>query len=324
MITLRIPPLAQPQRLDAFLASWPIFFEATEATPSRSEIARRIEAGSILLSNVPAKPSSLVEGDETITFERNLFQQKEEILKAEPDLPLRIVFENDAFLVIDKPAGIDTHPSTTKRTGTVVNWLIARFPSLPYNDDPNRPGIVHRLDRDTSGLLIIGKTPDVLQEFKQLFQNRAIQKTYLTLIASIPKEKEGVITAPIARSTKGGKQAVPHEKTRTKGTLRPAETHYRVIKSFKNTALVEAKPKTGRTHQIRVHFASIGHPILGDTLYGGKANKHTPFPRQLLHAVRLSFSFRGHHFDFESPLPLDFQHALDYFQASSRDERNAR
>lgn len=316
MITLRIPPLAQPQRLDAFLASWPIFFEATEATPSRSEIARRIEAGGILLSNVPAKPSSLVEGNETITFERNLFRQKEEALEAEPNLPLRIVFENDDFLVIDKPAGIDTHPSATKRTGTVVNWLIAHFSSLPYDNDPNRPGIVHRLDRNTSGLLIIGKTPTALQDFKQLFQNHAIQKTYLALIAGIPKEKERVITAPIARSTKGGKQAVPHEKTRTKGTLRPAETHYRVIKSFKNTALVEAKPKTGRTHQIRVHFASIGHPILGDTLYGGKASKHTPFPRQLLHAIRLSFSFRRHHFDFESPLPLDFQDVLDQFENS--------
>lgn len=314
MIPLRIPLLPKPTRLDTFLVSWSPFIDAIGTTPSRSEIARRIEAGAILLNNITAKPSILLEGGETLLVDKALFLPQETPLLPEPNLPIRLVFENDSFLIADKSAHIDTHPSATKRSGTLVNWLISRFPDLPTDGDTSRPGIVHRLDRDTSGLIIVAKTLDALRELKELFKCRSIQKTYLALVTGIPKEKEGRITTSIARSAKGGKQAIATENRRTKGTIRPAETIYRVLDTFETAALVEVQPKTGRTHQIRIHLASIGHPVFGDTLYGGKTGKHSPFPRHLLHAARLSFSFRGQPFDFESPLPADFQNILNHLQ----------
>lgn len=321
MTTLLIPPLPTPQRLDAFLASWKTFLTAIETAPSRSDIARHIETGDIRMNDAQTKPSAKVIGGETIAFDATIFQPREETLLPELNLPIRRVFEDDAFLVIDKPAGIDTHPSPTKRTGTVVNWLIAHFPDLPNDGDSDRPGIVHRLDRDTSGLLITAKTPLSLHELKQCFKDRLVQKTYLALVAGVPEEREGVITAPIARSAKGGKQAIPHEKSRIKGSLRPAETHYRVTETFKNASLVEIKPKTGRTHQIRVHMASIGHPVLGDTLYGGKRGKQSAFPHHLLHASRLAFSFKGQDFDFTSPPSPDFQDILDHFRKTNQENQ---
>jgi 23S rRNA pseudouridine1911/1915/1917 synthase len=237
-----------------------------------------------------------------------------------------IIFENKDFLVINKPAGLMVHGvrvSSKRRLDeerthepTVVDWLIANRPEVrTVGDEPVlRPGIVHRLDKATSGVMVIAKTQASFEYLKKLFQEHQIRKTYFALVFGVPKPSQGTIDAPIGIKSGSLKRSIHSSKM-----AKPAITEYAVVKTFGENgengenkasgelyALLKVNPKTGRTHQIRVHLASIGHPIVGDMMYGKK--KQPAFARRLmLHAGAIEFSSGGgDHFVFEAPLPAGF------------------
>ncbi len=245
----------------------------------------------------------------------------------------KVIFENDEFIVIDKPAGLMVHAvrigaAKAKRNEprpqepALTDWLVARWPAIAkVGDDPAlRPGIVHRLDKDTSGVMIAAKTQSSFEALKALFQSREMKKTYAALVIGIPKETKGIIDRPIGIKNGTLKRSV-HAKTMVK----PAVTEYEVKEKYrveeeKSYALLEVHPKTGRTHQIRVHLASIGHPIVGDKLYAPRrAAGELSAPRLMLHAEALEFSdHAGNRFVFEAPLPEDFLSVIH--RASHNDE----
>ena len=227
-----------------------------------------------------------------------------------------IIFENDDFIVLNKPAGLMVHAARvserrredTSRAAesTLVDWLSARYPKIKnVGDDPFlRPGIVHRLDKATSGVMIVAKTQIAFERLKKLFQEHRMKKTYFAIVHGVPKNKQGTIDAPIGIKNGSLKRSIHSSKM-----AKSAVTEYAVVKKVAGEgneacALLKIHPKTGRTHQIRVHLASIGNPIVGDTLYGRKI---ASAPRLMLHAAAIAFSDdNGNSFEFEAPLPPDF------------------
>lgn len=305
------------ERLDLFLANSSEFEAIIGTKLSRSRIVRGIRNGGVRTQGVSIKASFTLSTHETFAIFPEKFEEKNETLLLEPNLPITVIKKTPDFLVIDKPAGIQVHPSTTRESGTVSNWIIAHYPEIRTVGESDRPGIVHRLDRETSGLLIVARTKRSFAAFKKLFKNRKIKKRYLALVFGIPKATEGAITTPIARSTRGDRQRAVTPGCRVKGIIRPAETRYRVLRTFERAALLEVEPQTGRTHQIRVHLSSIGHPVLGDTLYASKASREfsTGYPHHLLHATSLSFTIFGKDYSFESPIPEDFEKAIALYKS---------
>lgn len=302
-------------RIDKFLSSFAkamadkkeeVFFNEDI---TRGEIIRRINDGKILVSGKKIKPNYILkEGDKIeispIKIEKDLVCNKEKRFK--------ILYQDKNLIVVDKPAGIQVHPDQRKRNDTLVNGLLFEFPEIrTVGDDPSmRPGIVHRLDKDTSGIMVVARNQDAFDELKSRFKNREIEKKYWAIVYGILNEKKGIIEKPLARSSNYKKQVVASRKTKTK--IRPAVTEYRVLEEFGNYSLVEASPKTGRTHQIRVHLASIGHPVVGDEKYILKRIKKAPgAKRQLLHAKSLAFDIFGKKYAFSSELPQDFNDFLE-------------
>lgn len=229
----------------------------------------------------------------------------------DPNVEFEIVHEDDWVVVIDKPVGLVVHPGAGHRSGTLVHGLLAKYPEMADVGPIERPGIVHRLDRDTSGLLVCARTSETLQQLSDDLVARDIQRSYLTMVGGSPEAPKGTIEAPIGRS----------RRSRTKMTVteagREARTHYEVLESWGNpiqASLLRCILDTGRTHQIRVHLRAIGSPVLGDSIYG----KPDPFGigRPLLHAAQLSFTHPGNgkpmHFDSEPP--DDFKGALKTFR----------
>ncbi len=223
-----------------------------------------------------------------------------------------IIFENEDFVVIDKPAGLMVHAariSSKRRSAvmreaepTLVDWLLARYPEIKkVGDDPAlRPGIVHRLDKATSGVMLIARTQTSFEQLKKLFQEHRMQKTYFAVAWGVPVKKRGIIDAPIGIKNGSLKRSVHSSKM-----AKAAITEYSVVKAMGDRALLKVTPKTGRTHQIRVHLASIGHPIVGDALYGKKTEAGAG--RLMLHAGGIAFEGgAGNRFEFESPLPANF------------------
>lgn len=296
------------KRIDVFLAQSKEFEDIVGKKLSRSHIARGIRRGGVLLESEPLTPHTKLLQNTLLLIIPSAFTNAEEILRPEPNLPITIIAETPSYIIINKPAGIQVHPSSTREAGTVVQWILAHYPEIATIGEPMRPGIVHRLDRDTSGLIIIARTTKAFTALKKLFQSRLVHKSYFAIVHGIPHAQAGVITTPIARSTRGDRQSAALPGRRVKGIIRPAETAYRVLETFDNATLIEAMPKTGRTHQIRVHLASIGHPVLGDTLYASKPSRtRESLPkRHLLHAAHLSFTLFGKHYAYSAPLPDDF------------------
>lgn len=226
---------------------------------------------------------------------------------------ISIVYEDDNLLVINKPSGLITHPKNADdNQDSVTGWLVEKYPEIKtVGEDPLRPGLVHRLDKDTSGLLIIAKTQDSFLYLKNLFQDRKIKKFYLALVHGKPKEPKGIIDAPMGRigmkrtTQLHGKKKLKDEKT--------AVTEYSTLKNFRNFTLLEVSPHTGRTHQIRVHLKSIGTPVAGDPLYGHKNQNGPKEPSRLfLHAYKLQFiSPDGKSLIFETDLPDDLQNFIN-------------
>lgn len=223
---------------------------------------------------------------------------------------MEIIYEDNNLIVINKPPGVSAHGGETVLGPTVVDFLLPKFPEIAsVGDDPiNRPGIVHRLDKDTSGAMLIARNQLTFETLKELFKTRKIEKIYWAIVCGTPLHMQGIISAPIGRLVaQPMKRGVEQGRSRIRGA-RDAVTEYRVIKRGDMYSLVELKPKTGRMHQLRVHLKSIGHPIACDLVYGGK-NVCCPegCHRQLLHAHSLTFSFpEGRRLNFEAGVPQDF------------------
>jgi 23S rRNA pseudouridine1911/1915/1917 synthase len=291
-------------RLDRFLA---------QAVPdlSRSYAQQLIADAHVRVNDKVVKPSYAVQPDDQISLTLPLPQPSDIVPE---NLPLSIVYEDADVLVVDKPAGMVVHPAPGHATGTLVNALLFHYPQMQIGDDL-RPGIVHRIDRDTSGLLVVAKHDRAKTALQAQQQARSMLKIYLALIDGSFKEPQGVIDAPIDRN--------PNDRLRMAivATGRPSRTHYRTCQVLGPYSLVEAKLETGRTHQIRVHFAHKHHPVAGDSLYGPKRQAHPlGLKRQFLHAHRLGFSrLNGEWIELTSPLPTELQHVLDKLRAQYGD-----
>jgi len=218
-------------------------------------------------------------------------------------IPLKILYEDNDVLVIDKPAGLTTHPAPGHPSHTLLNAVLSHFPQLAEISDSLRPGIVHRLDKDTSGVMLIAKNCVAQANLIDQFKARSVKKSYLVLVKGRLTPERGAIEAPIGRDSHDRKRMAVVAKGRE------ARTEYKVIKYIDSYTLLEVKPETGRTHQIRVHFAAIGYPVAGDAVYGVKS----PYlSRQFIHAYRLGFKLpsTGKYVEFESELPTDLEKAL--------------
>jgi len=238
-------------------------------------------------------------GGETITV--TLREEPAATVIIPEDIPLAVIYEDDTLAVIDKPAGLVTHPGVGNESGTLVHALLARWPQIvKMNDADQRMGIVHRLDKDTSGLVVIAKNEDALRQLMRQFQQRKVEKTYLALVERTPKTRFGRIDAPIGRD--------PHQRKKMTviSTGKTAVTEFTILDDhFRDAAaLVEFHPLTGRTHQIRVHAAFIGCPVVGDRVYGFRKQR-VKMHRIFLHAAKLTFNHpvTGERMSFESPLP---------------------
>jgi len=219
-------------------------------------------------------------------------------------IPLNIIYEDEDLLVVDKPAGLTVHPAPGHPAHTLVNAILSRFPHLAALSDSLRPGIVHRLDRDTSGVMVVAKNSLAQAKLMEQFKAHSVAKAYLVLVKGKLTPENGVIEAPMGRDPRNRKRMA------VVAGGREARTEYQVIKYIGDYTLLEVKPETGRTHQIRVHLSAIGFPVVGDKMYGVKS----PFlPRQFIHATRLGFSLpsSGKYMEFKSELAADLAQALE-------------
>lgn len=300
------------KRLDAFLVAV-LKDSFGEASISRVHIRKSIEGGFVRVNDVvemnPAR--KLRHGN---AVEADFQAPSGDMLIPNPDVPVTILFEDDHILVLDKPAGVQMHPAGRNERDTVANFALSYCPKIALiGENPIRPGIVHRLDRNTSGIVVLAKMNESFYALKDLFKGRAVRKTYLALVFGIMKERESEISLPILTRTGTLRRlALPAGKEFPLGAkAKEAMTAYRVRTRYEGYDLLEVMPKTGRTHQIRAHFSAIGHPVVGDRLYGGRCMKVEGMPaRQLLHAARIEFELFGKKYVFESPLPDDFSDFL--------------
>jgi 23S rRNA pseudouridine1911/1915/1917 synthase len=291
-------------RLDRFVA-------ARLADLSRTAVQRLIDDGFITLNGSICKASDKVGQGDAIVVRIPPPAPTELIAE---DIPLAIVYEDNDVVVIDKPAGLVVHPAAGHDRGTLVNALLSHAPDLQGIGGEVRPGIVHRLDKDTSGLIVVAKNDRALQFLQGQFKARTIRKMYLALVEGSLEPRAGIIDAPIGRSkTDRKKMAVTPEG-------RSAQTRYRVTQTYRqpDLSLVEAHPETGRTHQIRVHFAWLKHPLVGDELYG-RQKPIVPIERHFLHAAALTLTLpNGETHTFTSKLPDDLRHVLDRLTAAEK------
>lgn len=295
-------------RLDLYLA------HHSKSDLSRTRIQKLIEQDLILVNGQPADKKQHVHPGDII----DIANPPVEEIKLEPEnIPIDIVYEDEFLAVVNKPAGLVTHPGAGNKSGTLVNALLYHFKNLATASDIERPGLVHRLDKDTTGLLVIAKVDKTYQALQKMIQERKIKRTYLALICGHMQEDEGEINLPIGRSIKDRKKMSVTEKN-----SREAITLYKLNRRYRSYDLLDVNLMTGRTHQIRVHFSHLGHPVFGDADYGGREKWHKgifaperelgkrllkSFKRQALHARALSFI----HPDTNKELNLEAAHPSD-------------
>lgn len=294
------------KRLDIFIAHH-------EPHMSRTRIQGLINEGLALVNGRTEKPGYRVKTVDNITLD--LPDKKEFEVLPEP-IPLNVIYEDGHIIVLNKQPGLVVHPAPGNYTGTLVNALLHHYGSLPSSgpglrgSEKERAGIVHRLDKDTSGVLIVARTQDALRSLSAQFKARTVKKLYIALVSGVIKKGSGVIEIGIGRHVKDRKKI----SVRT-NKPREAVTAFRVKERLKNATLVEVEIKTGRTHQIRVHMAHFGHPVLGDRVYGGKTMKTTGIEpgRQMLHAESLSILHpdTGHPMTFTAPPPRDMEEIIE-------------
>jgi len=299
-------------RVEAAHAGWRLDRALAAAVPtlSRERLKALIRSGAVEAQGSAARdPARKVSGGEAL---RVVVPEPAPAHNEPQDIPLKIVFEDEHLLVIDKPAGLVVHPAAGNLDGTLVNALLHRCGgSLSGIGGVARPGIVHRIDKDTSGLLVIAKTDVAHEGLARQFAAHSIDRRYRAIVSGVPKASHGTVDAPLARSAANRKKITIVGGSRGKRAV----THWRRLDVLRDAALVECRLETGRTHQVRVHMASIGHPLVGDPVYGragkthGKLLKELQFHRQALHAAELGFTHpvTKHRLSFSSPLQPDMQ-----------------
>jgi 23S rRNA pseudouridine1911/1915/1917 synthase len=302
-------------RLEAAHSGWRLDRALAAAVPtmSRERLKSLIRSGALAAGGRAVRdPATKVKGDENF---RLVVPDPAPAHNVPQDIPLAIVFEDEHLLVIDKPAGMVVHPAAGNRDGTLVNALLHYCAGkLSGIGGVARPGIVHRIDKDTSGLLVIAKTDVAHEGLAKQFAAHSIDRRYLAIVSGVPKTEQGTIDAPLARSAANRKKIAIVHGSRGKRAV----THWKRLKASKDSALVECRLETGRTHQVRVHMASIGHPLVGDPVYGrsgktrGKLLKMLGFNRQALHAAELGFvhPVTRRRLSFASPMPSDMQELM--------------
>ncbi len=291
---LKLTAVEADERLDKYIAR-------KRPELSRSHIQKLIAEGNIKVNGQVIKPSyRTVIGDE---LDITVPPETAGSLKPE-DIPIDIIYEDNDLILVNKPAGMTTHPAPGHPDHTLINAILSHFPNLPQVADRLRPGIVHRLDKDTSGLLLIAKNRQALAGLSQQFKDRLVEKVYLVLVKGSLKPESGAIEAPI------GRDPADRKKMAIVSSGREARTEYKVIKYLNGYTLLEVILKTGRTHQIRVHLAAIGFPVVGDSTYGIKSSH---LKRQFVHAHKLKFKSpsSGEYLEFTAELPDDLNQALD-------------
>ncbi|MEY2527337.1 MAG: rRNA synthase [Verrucomicrobiota bacterium] len=294
-IALVVPKQAAGLRLDRFLAG-----ELSQF--SRSRIQQLIRAGQVKLNGKEARPRDLVRTNDDV----DLTEPPPDKIDIQPEnIPLDVLFEDDDLVVINKPAGMVVHPGAGHGEHTLVNALLHHCRTLAGIGGKERPGIVHRLDKDTSGCIVVAKNDETHRELSAQFAARTVEKIYLALVAGKLRKSSGVIEEKI------GRHPVDRQRMSVASARgRSARTEYRTVRSGDGMSLIECKLHSGRTHQIRVHLHHLGHPVLGDKVYGPKPARN--FSRQMLHAWKLGFRHPcgGEWKRFEAPLPEDFEQAL--------------
>lgn len=266
---------------------------------SRSAVAQSVKHGDVLVNGLPAKPSLQLETGDVLEFS---IPERVALTTAPERIAIDIVYEDGDLIVINKAAGMVTHPAHGAASGTLVNAVLAHTGALP--GDAQRPGLVHRLDRDTSGLLVVAKNEQSLRRLGAAMKNRRIEREYLGIVCGVPHHARGTIDGPIGRDPRNRlKYAIVADG-------KPAVTHYELRQAFPKHAELTFRLETGRTHQIRVHLAAAGYPILNDPIYG-KRDPRIDLPGQALHAWRLSFRHpaTGASMEFEAPPPPAYEHA---------------
>jgi 23S rRNA pseudouridine1911/1915/1917 synthase len=302
-----VPGALAGERLDRAVA---VLLGCTRASASTLVADRAVSVN----GSVTTKGSTRVQEGAVVEISR-LPEVPDERPVADPSIEAPVVFEDDDVLVIDKPAGLVVHPGAGHTEGTLVHGLLAAYPEIANVGATDRPGVVHRLDKDTSGLLLVARTPDAYRSLTRQLKARTIGRRYVALVWGHLDAPRGVIDAPIGRSTR-----TPTRMTvSTRG--REARTSYDVIEQYDEPAaasLLECALDTGRTHQIRVHLAAIGHPVVGDDRYGGRRQPVTDAGRFFLHAARLAFDHptTGRRVELEAPLPADLVALRDRFSVS--------
>ena len=299
-LEVEVPPEAAGERLDRFLSS-------LEEVGSRAAAERLISQRRVKVNGSPEPKSHRLAAGDVLAV--SVPERRPSTLEPE-QLDLRIAVEDEHLLVVDKPAGIVVHPSAGHASGTLVHGLLGH--AVAGGQEAQRPGIVHRLDRDTSGLLVVARSDEAHRRLQQLLRRRKLVREYLALVRGRPRSKRGRIEAPIGRDR--------HDPTRVSldtDTPRDAVTSFEIVETMRRHALLRAALETGRTHQIRVHLAAIDLPVSGDPAYGVEGD--LGLERQFLHAARLAFPhpFTGETVEAESPLPLDLQAALEEARLSS-------
>jgi len=302
-IDVRLEPAHAGWRLDRALA-------AAVPTISRERLKALIRSGAVEARGTPVRdPAIKVKGDENL---RVAVPTPKPAHNEPQDIPLTILFEDEHLLVVDKPAGLVVHPAAGNFDGTLVNALLHHCAGkLSGIGGVARPGIVHRIDKDTSGLLVVAKTDVAHEGLAKQFAAHSIDRRYLAIVNGTPKATTGTVDAPLARSAANRKKIAIVEGVRGKRAV----THWKRLEMLRGAALVECRLETGRTHQVRVHMASIGHPLVGDPVYGrsgkahGKLLKDIGFHRQALHAAELGFTHpvTKRKLSFSSPMPPDMQ-----------------
>ncbi len=307
-----------PERLDRFLA---------DSLPdhSRSALKKIIDDGRVLLQGVPAKASLKLKGGEQIEVAVPAAIPAEAVPQ---EIPLNILYEDRHLIIVDKPAGLVVHPAPGHRAGTLVNALLHHCQDLAGIGGELRPGIVHRLDKDTSGVMVATKDDATHQHLAAQFKVHSITRRYLALVHGMPETKAGTVDAPIGRHPVQRKKMSANSRSG-----RRAVTHWRVLRRYEQDrlSLVELTLETGRTHQIRVHLSEMGLPIVGDPVYGSSSRakaladpdlrrKVQQLHRQALHARLLGFIHpqSGQYMEFESPLPADFNEIIGYLDEKYR------
>lgn len=286
------------ERLDVFVAR--------SAALTRSRAQKLIEDGNVLVDGVPERASHRLSPGHRVAVAIPPLVESE----ARPEsIALDILHEDGDILVINKPAGMTVHPSPGHATATLVNAILAHCDDLSGIGGVMRPGIVHRLDRDTSGVILVAKNDGAHNALAKQLRERSVEKTYIALVEGTPKPAEGIIDAPIARDPRNRQRMAVIEGGRE------STSAYTVVERFTGCSLLEVRPKTGRTHQIRVHLAAIGHPIVGDRLYG-KPSKL--IGRQFLHAARIAITHprTSERVEFNAALSVDLRQALDALRST--------